>query len=122
MPQFSTRDDHGQWMQQDANECWTELLRKFQTQLKVEGFKSFSFYSLTLLLCVLNDSRIHSLQIYKLFAVVFFSLLGVFFSRKSLRFTFRKRSKSSKFRSYSVHGRPFPRHNEKFGNRGRTSI
>lgn len=72
MPQFSTRDDHGQWMQQDANECWTELLRKFQTQLKVEGFKSFSFYSLTLLLCVLNDSRIHSLQIYKLFAVVFF--------------------------------------------------
>uniref|UniRef100_A0A0N5AHE3 Ubiquitin carboxyl-terminal hydrolase n=1 Tax=Syphacia muris TaxID=451379 RepID=A0A0N5AHE3_9BILA len=33
LPQFSARDDHGHWMQQDANECWTELLRKFQTQL-----------------------------------------------------------------------------------------
>ncbi|VDN88920.1 unnamed protein product [Brugia pahangi] len=34
LPQFAARDEHG-WMQQDANECWTELLRAFQTQLKV---------------------------------------------------------------------------------------
>ncbi|VDK80186.1 unnamed protein product [Litomosoides sigmodontis] len=33
-PQFAARDEHG-WMQQDANECWTELLRALQTQLKV---------------------------------------------------------------------------------------
>lgn len=35
LPQFATRDEHGQWVQQDANECWTELLRAFQTQLKM---------------------------------------------------------------------------------------
>ncbi|VDK43955.1 unnamed protein product [Anisakis simplex] len=35
LPQFAARDDHGQWMQQDANECWTELLRAFQSQLKL---------------------------------------------------------------------------------------
>ena len=34
MPQFSTRDDHGGFMQQDANEFWTAVLRTFQTQLK----------------------------------------------------------------------------------------
>ncbi|VDM95681.1 unnamed protein product [Thelazia callipaeda] len=33
-PQFAIRDEHG-WMQQDANECWTEFVRAFQTQLKV---------------------------------------------------------------------------------------
>uniref|UniRef100_A0A915PLU6 Ubiquitin carboxyl-terminal hydrolase n=1 Tax=Setaria digitata TaxID=48799 RepID=A0A915PLU6_9BILA len=38
LPQFSARDEHG-WMQQDANECWTELLRAFQTQLKVTDDK-----------------------------------------------------------------------------------
>ncbi|KAM3727487.1 Ubiquitin carboxyl-terminal hydrolase [Dirofilaria immitis] len=41
LPQFATRDEHG-WMQQDANECWTELLRAFQTQLKVTDNDSAS--------------------------------------------------------------------------------
>lgn len=39
-PQFAARDEHG-WMQQDANECWTELLRALQTQLKVAGVQIF---------------------------------------------------------------------------------
>ncbi|VIO99689.1 Ubiquitin carboxyl-terminal hydrolase family protein [Brugia malayi] len=41
LPQFAARDEHG-WMQQDANECWTELLRAFQTQLKVADSESSS--------------------------------------------------------------------------------
>ncbi|VBB26833.1 unnamed protein product [Acanthocheilonema viteae] len=40
-PQFAARDEHG-WMQQDANECWTELLRALQTQLKVADHESAS--------------------------------------------------------------------------------
>ncbi|KHN88446.1 Ubiquitin carboxyl-terminal hydrolase 14 [Toxocara canis] len=49
LPQFAARDEHGHWMQQDANECWTEVMRAFQTQLKVptgnEASNAASFVS-----------------------------------------------------------------------------
>ncbi len=32
-PQFNTKDDHGHLQQQDANECWVELVRMFQQTL-----------------------------------------------------------------------------------------
>uniref|UniRef100_A0A914VZQ4 Ubiquitin carboxyl-terminal hydrolase n=1 Tax=Plectus sambesii TaxID=2011161 RepID=A0A914VZQ4_9BILA len=32
-PQFSSKDDHGHLQQQDANECWTELMRMFQLKI-----------------------------------------------------------------------------------------
>ena len=31
-PRFSERNDQGVFMQQDANECWTELIRCLQQQ------------------------------------------------------------------------------------------
>ncbi|MFH4983903.1 hypothetical protein AB6A40_010612 [Gnathostoma spinigerum] len=37
LPQFDARDDRGQWVQQDANECWTELIRSLQTELVIPG-------------------------------------------------------------------------------------
>ncbi|OZC05987.1 ubiquitinyl hydrolase 1 [Onchocerca flexuosa] len=40
-PQFAPQGEDG-WMQQDANECWTEILRVFQTQLKVTDNESAS--------------------------------------------------------------------------------
>ncbi|VDM93945.1 unnamed protein product [Onchocerca ochengi] len=40
-PQFAPQGEDG-WMQHDANECWTEILRVFQTQLKVTGNESSS--------------------------------------------------------------------------------
>ncbi len=33
-PHFSSKDDHGQLMQQDANEFWTEILHRVQGQLQ----------------------------------------------------------------------------------------
>lgn len=35
-PQFATRGEHGVWQQQDANECFTELLREFSGCAEVE--------------------------------------------------------------------------------------
>jgi len=32
-PRFAEKNDHGTFMQQDANECWTELLRILQQKL-----------------------------------------------------------------------------------------
>lgn len=33
-PRFAEKSEHGGFMQQDANECWTELLRMLQQKLK----------------------------------------------------------------------------------------
>ncbi|CAL8106957.1 unnamed protein product [Orchesella dallaii] len=35
-PRFAERDNHGQLAQQDANECWTELVRTLQQKLPAE--------------------------------------------------------------------------------------
>lgn len=35
-PQFATRGDHGGFQQQDANECYAELLRQLSTLAEVE--------------------------------------------------------------------------------------
>lgn len=42
-PQFSAQTEHGHFMQQDANECWTELLRVLQQKLPpIQGTKKYT--------------------------------------------------------------------------------
>uniref|UniRef100_A0A8C4QEL3 Ubiquitin carboxyl-terminal hydrolase n=1 Tax=Eptatretus burgeri TaxID=7764 RepID=A0A8C4QEL3_EPTBU len=36
-PQFSEKNDQGQYMQQDANECWVQLMRMLQQKLEPVG-------------------------------------------------------------------------------------
>lgn len=47
-PRFAEKSEHGGFQQQDANECWTEIVRMLQQKLKPEdldgkssAFKSF---------------------------------------------------------------------------------
>ena len=35
MPRFAERGEGGGYQQQDANECWTEVLRMLQARLKM---------------------------------------------------------------------------------------
>jgi len=35
-PRFAERGEHGVWVQQDANECWTEIVRMLQQKLPAE--------------------------------------------------------------------------------------
>jgi ubiquitin carboxyl-terminal hydrolase 14 len=35
-PRFAERGEHGVWVQQDANECWTEIMRMLQQKLPTE--------------------------------------------------------------------------------------
>ncbi|KAK2860004.1 hypothetical protein Q7C36_004170 [Tachysurus vachellii] len=35
-PQFSEKDDQGQYLQQDANECWVQLMRVLQQKLETQ--------------------------------------------------------------------------------------
>lgn len=35
-PQFSEKTENGQFAQQDANECWSELIKVLQQKLKIE--------------------------------------------------------------------------------------
>lgn len=35
-PQFAEKTDNGLFAQQDANECWTELVKVLQQKLKIE--------------------------------------------------------------------------------------
>jgi ubiquitin carboxyl-terminal hydrolase 14 len=36
-PRFAEKSDHGGFQQQDANECWVELLGMMKQKLKSEG-------------------------------------------------------------------------------------
>lgn len=44
-PRFAEKSSHGGFQQQDANECWTELIRMLQQKLlpKVEDDKPTHF-------------------------------------------------------------------------------
>jgi len=35
-PRFATRGEHGEWQQQDADECLTEVLQTLRTEMKIE--------------------------------------------------------------------------------------
>ncbi|VDN38791.1 unnamed protein product [Gongylonema pulchrum] len=59
-PQFATRGEHG-WMQQDANECWAEVLRALRTQLKGTGEEIFARNRLNM--CNIAETEDHTASI-----------------------------------------------------------
>ena len=46
-PRFAEKSEHGGFQQQDANECWTELIRMLKQRLVSEVNQSFLMYNIT---------------------------------------------------------------------------